>query len=79
MRKCRKTAKDSQRLQTRQLGKCEADYQGQGFGKIYNRNKKQNSGDYGYRFGSSAFYKAGKCYEQELERMGKIFGASAAA
>lgn len=23
--------------------------------KIYNRNKKQNSGDYGYRFGSSAF------------------------
>ena len=28
-----KTAKDSQRLQTRQLGKCEADYQGQGFGK----------------------------------------------
>lgn len=24
--KCRKTAKDSQRLQTRQLGKCEADY-----------------------------------------------------
>ena len=29
----KKTAKDSQRLQTRQLGKCEADYQGQGFGK----------------------------------------------
>ena len=24
---------DSQRLQTRQLGKCEAYYQGQGFGK----------------------------------------------
>ena len=23
--------------------------------KIYNRNKKQNSGDYGYSFGSSAF------------------------
>ena len=25
------------------------------------------------------FYKAGKCYEKELERMGKIFGAGAAA
>lgn len=25
------------------------------------------------------FYKVGKCYEQELERMGKIFSAGAAA
>lgn len=47
--------------------------------KIYNRKKKQNSGDYGYSFGSSAFYKVGKCYEQKLERMGKIFSAGAAA
>lgn len=31
--KMSKNSKDSQRLQTRQLGKCEADYQGQGFGK----------------------------------------------
>lgn len=46
--------------------------------KIYNRNKKQNSGDYGYSFGV-LLYKAGKCYEKELERMGKIFGAGAAA
>lgn len=25
------------------------------------------------------FYKVGKCYEQKLERMGKVFGAGAAA
>ena len=36
--------------------------------KIYNRKKKQNSGD----------YKVGKCYEQKLKRMGKIFSAGAA-
>lgn len=77
--KMSKNSKDSQRLQTRQLGKCEADYQGQGFGKNYNRNKSRTPETMAIVSGVLLFYKAGKCYEKELERMGKIFGAGAAA
>ena len=47
--------------------------------KIYNRKKKQNSGTMAIVSGVLLFYKAGKCYEQKLERMGKVFGAGAAA
>lgn len=46
--------------------------------KIYNRKKKQNSGTMAIVSGVLLFYKVGKCYEQELERMGKIFSAGTA-
>lgn len=46
--------------------------------KIYNRKKKQNSGTMAIVSGVLLFYKVRKCYEQELKRMGKIFGAGAA-
>lgn len=46
--------------------------------KVYNR-KKQNSQDYGYSFGGSAFFDGWRQYEQELKRMEQVFGAGAAA
>lgn len=47
--------------------------------KIYNRNKSRTPETMAIVSGVLLFYKAGKCYEKELERMGKIFGAGAAA
>lgn len=79
MRNVEKTAKDSHASKRGNWGNVKPITKVKASAKFIIVRRSRTPGTMAIVSGVLLFYKVGKCYEQELKRMGKVFSAGAAA